>query len=268
VALHIPKGFQDDFLNGSASLIVLVDESNFNVAVTTLNYIQSIAYRLSKEMNGEIDVEQRYIFTTKTRLIDFIAPAIVGVIIQILGLILSSSSIAREREEGTLELILSTPIRSLDLILGKFLSITALIVIDILSVMLIAHYIFDVEVRGSILLLFFVQLLFLTGSIGLGLVISSVSATQLQGIQASMLIAVVSIFLSGFFYPLESMPEAARIIAYFIPLTYANFAFRNIMIKGNGLDVVYPYVGVLALYTFFTVFLATRLLRRSMGGAS
>jgi ABC-2 type transport system permease protein len=269
VAIHIPEGFANDVLN-KGKIEVFVDESNFNVAITALNLIERILSSLSRELNGGISVEQRYIFTTKTRMIDFIAPAIIGVVIQMLGLILSASSIAREREEGTLELIMATPLRSVDLIAGKFLAITGIIVVDIFNVMLISHYLFNVEVRGSILLLFAVQLLFLTGSIGLGLAISAVSATQLQGIQASMLMAIVSIFLSGFFYPLESMPEIARLIAYFIPLTYANIAFRNIMIKGNGLDVVYPYVGVLVFYTLLTTLLATRLLRRkiSTGGGS
>jgi ABC-2 type transport system permease protein len=270
VAIHIPEGFANDVLNKKGKIEVFVDESNFNVAITALNLIERILSSLSRELNGGISVEQRYIFTTKTRMIDFIAPAIIGVVIQMLGLILSASSIAREREEGTLELIMATPLRSVDLIAGKFLAITGIIVVDIFNVMLISHYLFNVEVRGSILLLFAVQLLFLTGSIGLGLAISAVSATQLQGIQASMLMAIVSIFLSGFFYPLESMPEIARLIAYFIPLTYANIAFRNIMIKGNGLDVVYPYVGVLVFYTLLTTLLATRLLRRkiSTGGGS
>lgn len=201
-------------------------------------------------------------------MIDFIAPAIVGVIVQMLGLILSASSISREKEEGTLEVILATPIKSSDLIMGKFLGITAIIVMDIFNVMLIAHYFFDVEVRGSIILLFAAQLLFLTGSIGLGLAISSLSATQLQGIQAGMIVALVSIFLSGFFYPLESMPNVARGISYFIPLTYANIAFRNIMVKGNGLDIVYPYISVLIIYTIATILLATFLLRKKAGGVS
>jgi len=268
VAITIPEGFERDFLNGRGEIEVSVDESNFNVAVTSVNYIKGVAYVMSKQLNGGFDVQQHYIFTTKSRMIDFIAPAIVGVIVQMLGLILSASSISREKEEGTLEVILATPIKSSDLIIGKFLGITAIIVMDIFNVMLIAHYFFDVEVRGSIILLFAAQLLFLTGSIGLGLAISSLSATQLQGIQAGMIVALVSIFLSGFFYPLESMPDLARGISYFIPLTYANIAFRNIMVKGNGLDVVYPYISVLIIYTIATILLATYLLRKKAGGVS
>lgn len=267
-AIYIPKGFGKSFRMGEGSIEIFVDESNFNVAMTTLNYVTNTAYFMSKETNGGFDVIQRYVFTTKSRMIDFIAPAIVGVIVQILGLILSASSISREKEEGTLELLLATPIKGSDLIIGKFLGITAIIVIDIFNVMLIAHYAFDVEVRGSIILLFATQLLFLTGSIGLGLAISSLSNTQLQGIQVSMIVAIVSIFLSGFFYPLESMPEAARVVAYFIPLTYANIAFRNIMVKGNGLETVYPYIGILVVYTILTIILATYLLRSEKGGLS
>jgi len=262
VAVHITENFGRDFLNGRGKIEVIVDESDFNVATTTKNYVQKVTAELSSELNGGINVEQRYIFTTKTRLIDYVAPAIIGVIIQVLGLILSASSIAREKEEGTLELILSTPMKSFDLIFGKFLCITTIITLDVIAVMFIAHYIFNVEVRGNILLLFITQLLFLTGSIGLGLAISTALTTQLQAVQLAMMFSVISIFLSGFFYPLESMPEYAQTIAYLIPLTYANIAFRSIMIKGCGLEVVYPQIAVLVLYNVFTVSLAVFLLRR------
>ncbi len=267
-AVYIPEDFHIDFFRGKGKLEILVDESNYNVATTSLNYVRNVAYQMSKESHGGFDVEQRYIFTTQTRLIDFIAPALVGVIVQILGLILSTSSISREKEEGTLDLILATPIKSSDFILGKFSGITAIMVADVIVVMGIAHFGFGVDVKGSVFLLFATMLLFLTGSVGLGLAISTRSNTQLQGIQAGMLVAIVSIFMSGFFYPLESMPNIARSVAYVIPLTHANLAFRNIMIKGNGLEVVYPYVGVLIAYTVITILLATYLLRKKTGGGT
>ncbi len=240
-----------------------MDESNYNVARSVIEGVNAIASKISR---SNITVEQRYVFTTKTRLIDFIAPAIIGVVTQMLGLILSSSSIAREKEEGTLELIFSTPLNSSDLILGKFLAVTTIIMLDVFVVMAITHFAFDVDIKGNLALLILAQLLFLTGSIGVGLAISAVSATQLQGIQASMIFALISIFLSGFFYPLESMPEGARMISYFVPLTYANIAFREIMIKGNGLEVVYPHITALLVYTVLSISLAVLLLRRVMGG--
>ena len=266
--VYIPEGFQSDFAAGKASVEVYADESNYNVVAAVLNCIEKIASLLSMEHRGGIAVEQRFVFTTKSRLIDFVAPAIIGVVTQMLAIILSSSSIAREKEEGTLELVFSTPMTSFDMIMGKFLAITALITADVFIVIAIAHYAFDVEVRGSMLLLISTMLLFLTGTIGVGLTISAVSQTQLQGIQGSMLFALVSIFLSGFFYPLESMPEGARLVSYFIPLTYANIAFREIMVKGNGIEVVYPQIAVLCLYTLISVLAAITVLRKVMGGGS
>jgi len=262
-AIYIPKNFEEEFRKGSAVVEVYVDESNYNVARSVIEGINAIASKISR---SNITVEQRYVFTTKTRLIDFIAPAIIGVVTQMLGLILSSSSIAREKEEGTLELIFSTPLKSSDLILGKFLAVTTIIMLDVFVVMAITHFAFDVDIKGNLALLILAQLLFLTGSIGVGLAISAVSATQLQGIQASMIFALISIFLSGFFYPIESMPEGARMISYFVPLTYANIAFREIMIKGNGLEVVYPHITALLVYTVLSISLAVLLLRRVMGG--
>jgi ABC-2 type transport system permease protein len=263
--IYIPKGFQE---NTNKAIEVYVDESNYNVAATAISKINAITASLSKKFFGGLEVEQRFVFTTKSRMIDFIAPAIIGVVIQMLTLILSSSSISREREEGTLELIFSTPLSSSDLIIGKFLAITALITVDVFIVVALAHYAFDVEVRGSLPLLLFTQFLFLTGTIGVGLIISALSQTQLQGIQASMIFGLVSIFLSGFFYPLESMPEGAKTISYFVPLTYANIAFREVMVKGNGVEVIFPQIVVLSVYTLMSVAGAILALKKVMGGGS
>ncbi len=123
--IYIPSGFQYEFAAGRARVEVYADESNYNVAAAVLNGAEKIASRLSMEHRGGIAVEQRYVFTTKSRLIDFVAPAIIGVVTQMLAIILSSSSIAREKEEGTLELVFSTPMTSFDMIMGKFLAITA-----------------------------------------------------------------------------------------------------------------------------------------------
>lgn len=266
--IYIPQGFQKDFASGKARIEVYADESNYNVANAAVSGMEKIASKISRLQKGGIEVEQRFVFTTKSRLIDFVAPAIIGVVTQMLAIILSSSSIAREKEEGTLELVFSTPMSSSDMIIGKFLAITALITADVFIVITIAHFAFDVEIKGSMPLLISTMLLFLTGSIGVGLAVSAVSQTQIQGIQGSMLFAMISIFFSGFFYPLESMPEGARTISYFVPLTYANIAFREIMVKGNGFDVVYPQIAALCLYTLVSVMVAILVLRRVMGGGS
>ncbi|MCS7144241.1 MAG: ABC transporter permease [Archaeoglobaceae archaeon] len=263
--IFIAKDFEKEFLTGSAKLEVYTDESKSNVAISVLNGIKSIANRLSLETFGGVDVEQRFVFSTKTRLIDFVAPALIGVVTLMIGLILSASSLAREKEEGTLELSLKA-LKSSDIVLGKFLAITTIITFDTLIVMFLTHTLFGVEIKGSVALLILAQFLFLAGSIGLGLTISAGSATQLQGIQGAMIVGLVSIFLSGFFYPLESMPEAAKIFAYFIPLTYANIAFREIMIKGSGLEVILPQLSVLVVYMFFSVTLAVGVLRRTVRG--
>jgi len=179
-AIYIPKNFGKDFRSGSAVVDVYVDESNYNVARSVVNGINTIASQISRNFFGGVSVEQRYIFTTKTRLIDFIAPAIIGVVTQMLGLILSSSSIAREKEEGTLELIFSTPLKSSDLIMGKFVAVTTIIMLDVFVVMAITRLAFDVEVRGDLALLILAQLLFLAGSIGVGLAISVVSVRNFR----------------------------------------------------------------------------------------
>jgi ABC-2 type transport system permease protein len=262
VVIYIPEGFDQALKAGKGKVIVVVDESNFNVAKTAKNYVEKVASRYSAEFFGGISIEQRYIFTTKTRLIDFVAPAIIGIVLQVLGLILSASSLTREKEEGTFELVLSMPIKSFSYIFGKFLCIITIVMFDALVVTFLTNQLFSVEIRGNIFLLFLAQLLFLSGSVGVGLAISTVSTTQIQAVQIAMMFSVICIFLSGIFYPLESMPEAARTIAYFVPLTYANIAFREIMVKGNGLDVVFPQIAFLTLYMVGSISFAVYLLKR------
>ncbi|MCS7130569.1 MAG: ABC transporter permease [Archaeoglobaceae archaeon] len=263
--LVIPKSFEGDLAKGRAKIEVYTDESKSSVSVAVINEIRTIAHSFSTKNFGGIEVEQNFVFSTKTRLIDFVAPALIGVVTLMIGLILSASSLAREKEEQTLELSLKA-LKSRDIVLGKFFAITAIVTFDTLIVMFLTHTLFGIEIRGSVLLLVMAQFLFLAGSIGIGLTISAFSATQLQGIQGAMLVGLISIFLSGFFYPLESMPEGARIVAFFIPLTYANTAFREIMIKGSGIEIVYPQLGVLTLYTILSLLISTKVLRKVVGG--
>lgn len=262
VAIYIPKNFNDNIKNKKGKIIIVVDESNFNVATTAKNYVERVTSKLSKELFGGINVEQRYIFTTKTELIDFVAPAIIGIVLQVLGLILSASSLTREKEEGTFELVLSMPVKSFSYIFGKFLCIITIVMLDAIVVTILTNQLFGVEIRGNIFLLLLAQLLFLSGSVGVGLAISSVSTTQIQAVQVAMMFSVVCIFLSGIFYPIESMPDAARTVAYLVPLTYANIAFKDVMVKGNGLNVVLPQIGFLTLYMLSSVSSAVYLLRR------
>ncbi|MEM0302695.1 MAG: ABC transporter permease [Archaeoglobaceae archaeon] len=263
--LFIPKDFESGLAKGRAEVEVYADESNSAVANAVVNGIRNLGYSISTKTFGGIEVEQRFVFSTKTRLIDFVAPALIGVVTLMISLILSASSLAREKEEGTLELSLKA-LNSRDVILGKFLAITAMITLDVLIVMFLIHNLFGVEVKGSFALLILTQLLFLAGSVGIGLSISSISATQLQGIQTVMIFGLINIFLSGFFYPLESMPEAARIFALVIPLTYANTAFREIMVKGSGVEQILPELGILVLYTLVSLTLAVNVLKRMGGG--
>jgi len=253
--IHIPKFFGDNGVE------IFVDETNINFAEKVVGYLRGV-------VGEEAKVKYNPVFTTGTRLIDFIAPSVVAVVIQVVGLLLALFSISKEKEEGTLEMLVVTPTKYSEIVLGKFLFITTALLVELFVAMVIVHSLFDVRINGDVIVLFLTQILSFTSMVGLGLLISTLSETQLQGIQIGMLLVITNIFISGFIYPLEAMPELAKIIAYLLPLTHANIAFGSIVIMGNGIDMVYPQLLVLVLYTILPLLLSVLILRRKIGGAN
>jgi ABC-2 type transport system permease protein len=175
-------------------------------------------------------------------------PGVMCTILLVVTMILTSLAIVKEREIGTLEQLIVTPIKARELMIGKLLPFTIIGFADMALVLLVSVFWFQVPVAGSVLLLFALTTFFLLTSLGIGLFISTVSRTQQQAMMTSFFFMLPSLLLSGFMFPIENMPRVIQWLTYAIPLRYFLVIIRGIFLKGSGLDILWPQVLALALF--------------------
>jgi ABC-2 type transport system permease protein len=163
-------------------------------------------------------------------------------------LTLTSLAIVREKEIGTMEQLMVTPVRPIELMLGKTLPFAVVGLVDVALVVSAALLVFDIPLRGSILLLFFCAALFLMTTLGAGLFLSTISQTQQQAMMASFFFSTPAFMLSGFAFPIRNMPEVVQYLTYLNPLRYFIEIVRGIFLKGAGIEVLWPQMLCLAVY--------------------
>ena len=178
----------------------------------------------------------------------FMIPAMIGMILQFLTTILTATAIVRERERGTIEQLIVTPIRSWELVVGKLAPYVIIAFIDTVEISVAAVLIFGVPINGSLPLLLALAGLFLVSTLGLGLFISTISNTQQEAVLTAMFTMLPSIFLSGFFFPLAAMPPFLQVLSYGVPLRYFLIVVRGIIIKGIGPEALYPEIIALSIF--------------------
>ena len=181
--------------------------------------------------------------------VNFMVPGVIGLILLFETLLLTAFAVVRERERGTLEQIIVTPIKTWELMLGKIIPYTITASLAGIGILMVSRVLFGVRVAGSLPLLAALSVLFLMSSLGLGLLISTVSQTQGQAMQMAMFVILPSILLSGFMYPRETMPFIIQKLGLLIPLTYYLQILRGIMLKGVGIGVLWPQVLPLAVFS-------------------
>jgi ABC-2 type transport system permease protein len=178
---------------------------------------------------------------------NFMVPGLIGVIMQLVTMMLTAMAIVRERERGTLEQLLVSPVTRLELILGKLIPYVVLGYVDITLALVIARYVFGVTIAGDLFALYVLAFLFLASTLGLGLLISTVAKTQQQAMQMSFFVFLPSIMLSGFFFPVAAMPGIIKPISYVIPLTYFLEICRGVILKGQSFGYLVKQTAVLAV---------------------
>jgi ABC-2 type transport system permease protein len=194
----------------------------------------------------------------------FMIPGLIGLILSAIMGIVTASAIVRERERGTIEQLIVTPIRSWELILGKILPYTLIGLFDAMTIIAVGHGWFSVPVRGSLGLIIALSALFLLSGLGIGLFVSTVANTQQEAILTVFMTVLPSVFLSGFIYPLQAMPIVLQWISYAIPLRYFLVIIRALMIKGVGLDAILPDVIALAIFGVVIMGAAALRFRKSL----
>jgi len=252
--VHIPRGFARNLARGeSAPLQVIVDGTDSTTAGMVLGYASGVLKQYSEEVLSEklqrlstqwirlsiIEERTRVWFNPELRSVNYMVPGVLCTILLVVTMVLTSMAIVREREIGTLEQIIVTPVRATELVAGKTIPFVLIGFVDIVLILLVAMLWFHVPLRGSLLLLFALALVFLLTTLGLGLFISTVSHTQQQAMMTAFFIMLPSILLSGFMFPIENMPRVIQWVTYLIPLRYFLNIVRGIFLKGVGIEVLW-----------------------------
>ena len=250
VAIDLPPHFSADVSAGRpAQLQVLIDGSDASIADEALAASTSIGQALAATVDPRIrvaqsliDVRPRMLFNPSLRSANFLVPGLIGVIMQIITIFLTALAIVGERERGTLDQLLVTPIGSTGLMLGKITPYAVIGFFDFLGVFVVMRLVFGVPIAGDVALLLVLAIGFLLAALGLGLLVSSVARSQLQAMLMTMGIMLPSILLSGFFFERDAMPWIMQLVGYAIPLTYFLEILRGIILRGAGLPELWPSV--------------------------
>jgi ABC-2 type transport system permease protein len=271
-ALVVPRGYAEDLARGDdARAQLLVDGADAATAVRILGKADAIARAASLELAREVvgptrppieaRVWTRYNPTERSAI--FLVPGLTAYLLAIGAVMLTALTVAAEWERGSMEQLFASPVGRLEIVLGKLLPYLGLGFLQLLLVLAAGTAIFDVPVRGSVLLVFVVGAAFLVGMLGQGLLISVLTRNQLVATQAATLSSMLpSILLSGMIFPIENMPLALRAISHVVPARYLVHALRGIMLKGNGLEVLWPDLVGLVTFSAVVVALATARFRR------
>jgi ABC-2 type transport system permease protein len=280
IGLVIPANFGSDLeADRETAVQILADGTDANTATIALGYAQAIVTLYSQEIlfrklnrlgvgriSPPVEPRIRIWFNPDLESKNFIIPGLIAVIMVILAAILTSGTVAREWERGTLEQLISTPIRKSELILGKLIPYFAIGMFDLALTVVMGRFLFEVPLRGSGFLLFSLAGLFLLGAIAQGVVVSVIARNQLLSSQISIVLSYLPTFiLSGFIYPIDNMPKLIQAITYVIPSRYIVSVLKGIYSKGVNLDVLWMEALLLAFYASAMVLLALKKFQKRIG---
>lgn len=258
IGIRIPPDFSSRIRRGeTADVQILADGGMSNMASIRISYAVMVLDRLNTELvrelysrdlhYGRIDARIRTWYNPNLDSQNFFVPGIVAFVIMLISLLLTSIAIIKERENGTMEQLIVTPLKPIELIIGKTIPYTIIAIGQMFFVMLFALYWFDVPLAGSVLDLFLATCLFLLSTLGIGLFISTVSKTQQQAMMTTFFFILPFFMLSGFVFPIANMPEVVQWLTYLNPLRYFLAIIRGIFLKGVGLHILWPQYVALAV---------------------
>lgn len=253
--IGIGRDFSSDIKKGrSASVQILVDGTDSNTATVAVGYINRIvASYASSLMRGIgattaiVELRPRAWYNPELKSRYYMVPGVIAMVIMVTTLLLTSMAVVREREIGTMEQLMVTPLRPMELILGKTIPFAALAFFEMALITLFGVLVFHIPIRGPLILLPVSTAVYLLSVLGIGLFISTVAKTLQQAMMATFLFFSPAVLLSGFVFPIENMPIVIQYITYVNPLRYFLVVLRGLFLKGNGIDILWP--NILALFS-------------------
>jgi ABC-2 type transport system permease protein len=274
--VHIPVNFSRDIIRGAVpALLVEADASD----PTATGYASSAIEQVSRsalmpELKGalnylqpkadpfELRIQKRYNPLALTAY--NIVPGLIGVVLTMSMVVITSLAITRERERGTLENLLSMPLRPLEIMIGKIVPFVLVGYAQIILILLAAHYIFAVPIAGSVILLLILAFPFIAANLSVGIMFSTIAQNQLQAVQGAMFFFLPSLLLSGFMFPFAGMPQWAQALGNILPLTHFLVIVRGILLKGNNFFDVWHALWPILLFMIVVVAIAVRRFRQTL----
>ncbi len=277
--VRINKGFSQALNFGEkAPIQLIVDGTDSNTAAIVLNYSNKIIARYALEIQanrstrlfgsspsfGRVELLTRAWFNENLESRNFYVPGVIALLVMLITLLLTSMAVVREKEIGTMEQIMVTPITPREFILGKTVPFALISFIDVILITLVGVFWFEVPIRGNLLLLLLSTGLYVMTTLGIGLLISTISRTQQQAMMSAFFFQFPAVLLSGFVFPIANMPEVVQWLTYFNPLRYFLVIIRGIFLKGVGLFILWPHMLVLAIMGSMILWLASKRFRKTL----
>jgi drug efflux transport system permease protein len=279
VVLVVPRNFADQVRPGRpASVQLIVDGSDSNTATLAVTYADAVTRAYSQNLSlreirrqggtapaAPLDFRPRIWFNPELESRNYIIPGLIAVIMMVIAALLTSLTVAREWERGTMEQLISTPVTGRELILGKLLPYFTIGLLDVLIAMLLGEFLFRVPLRGNALLVLLSAGIFLVGTMALGILVSVVAKNQLMANQMALVITFVpSFLLSGFVFPISNMPAVIQAITYLVPARYFIFLLKAIYLKGVGITVLADEGILLVIYAASMILLAVGIFKKKL----
>lgn len=250
IVIVIPDGFSTSLATGRPRVQLLIDASDSNIGTFVSNYAEQVLQQFNRGVAGDLpvlyDVAPRIFYNPDMNSTFFFVPGLVALILMLISALLTSIAITREKETGTMEQILVSPVHAREIIIGKVLPYILLGLLNAAIILASARVLFDVPMRGNLLLLGLLSLVYVFVALSFGLMISAVARTQLIAMFMTLMATILpTIMLSGFIFPIDSMPTVLTWLAHVIPATWFLEIIRGIMLKGVGLRELWPQTLIL-----------------------
>jgi|AntAceMinimDraft_17_1070374.scaffolds.fasta_scaffold00656_8 ABC-2 type transport system permease protein len=249
----------------TANIQIIADASDANTANLITNYTSAIIYDYLKKSNKNVQVpvqivpKVRMVFNESLKTVYMFVPGTMALILMLISAMMTSISIAREKELGTMEVLLVSPLKPIQIIIGKVIPYIAISFTNAITIILLAYFVFGLPVNGSIVLLLAETILFILLALSLGILISTIAKSQQVAMFISMFALMLpTMLLSGFIYPIENMPEVLQWLCHIMPPKYFITIIKNIMIKGTGFMFVWKETLILTLMTLLFIILSIK----------
>jgi ABC-2 type transport system permease protein len=273
LAVVIPPAFEKKYMSGKAvDVQLLVDGSDASSAMVATGYVKMIMFEFNRDLTFKglnksgindfkipVDVQTRVWYNPQLKSKNFIISGTIVVVMAIISALITALTMAREWERGTMETLITTPVRKHEIYFGKLIPYILIVLFDVVVTASAGYFIFDMPIKGSVVELYIVSLLFLIGTSGLGMLISSSARNQLLAVQGAAAVTYMpSILLSGYIFPIKNMPAVIQGLTYFVPARYLIFYMKGITMKGIGFTLMWSQIIFLILFAVIVMVISLK----------